>query len=266
MSKLTALHINIIGFVVCVILSIALFLLLIKPANEKLQQTQADTESAKSAGGTDTEVKKAKTNYLASVQNANKTELAWNGNEKLYMPTLNFGKTQQPLDLYQYNAYVDPSGERFGLRDIPRLWGTWLEAWYKAQGPHIRFDSADDKNYVGIPGYSTDPNAISQLKFLQFPEPAKTWKIRVGSTSFDSAMLHLKRINSMRQHGMPVINAVTLEGHSPALTLNYEMALYVIPHTDPPPPDPIITPGGADPNKPAGGGGAFGGAAGGNGG
>ena len=68
-------------------------------------------------------------------------------------------------------------------------------------------------------------------------------------------MDHLKKINTMQQHGMPVVNNVTLAGHSPALTMAYEMAIYVIPHSDPPAADPLIAP--SDPNavkNPGGGG------------
>ena len=256
MSKLTALHINIIGAVVALILSVALYFVLIKPKNEQLVVTQADIESTKSAGGTEEAVKAAARDLQNTKLAAKKTERDWAVNEKRYMPTLAFGKTQQPLNLYQYAAYVDPSGEHFGLRDMPRLWGTWLEAWYATQKPGVKFVSADDKTSIGIPGYPVDPNAISGLKAITFPESGKTWKINVLCTSFEAAMAHLKRVNLIQNHGMPVVNNVSLSGHSPALSLIYDFGLYVIPHTDPPPVDPLIAP--ADPNAAAGAPGVFG--------
>ena len=246
MSKLTALHINIIGAVVALILSVALFFLLLKPKKEQLQQTQDETASTVTKGGTESAVAQAKNDLKNTKIAAAKTEAAWNVNERKYMPTLAFGKTQQPLTLFQNDAYVDPEGERFGLRDMPRLWGVWLEGWYGAQNPGTKFILADDKPYLGIPSYSPDPNAIAQLKSLTFPEAGKAWKIAVINTTFNNAMEHLKKINTMQQHGMPVVNSVTLMGHSPALAMAYEMAIYVIPHSDPPPADPLIAP--ADPN------------------
>ncbi len=249
MGKLTALHINIIGAVVALILSVALFFLLIKPKNEQLQLTQAETEQTKSSGGTEAAWKKAQRDLKDTQIAAQKTEAAWSVNERRYMPTLAFGQTKQPLNLFQNDAYVDPQGERFGLRDIPRLWGVWLEGWYGAQQPGTKFILADDKPYIGIPSYSPDPNAIAQLKALTFPETGKAWKIAVVSTTFNNAMAHLRKVNTMQQHGMPVVNNVVLAGHSPNLAMAYEMAIYVIPHSDPPAADPIIAPAGADANK-----------------
>ena len=246
MSKLTALHISIIGFVVSLILAAALFYFMIKPKNEALQTTKDETTRTISDGGTQEAVTGAKNGLKQAQIAAVRTEQAWSVNERKYMPTLAFSKTQQPLNLFQNNAYVDPEGERFGLRDMPGLWGKWLEAWYAAQNPRTKFLSADDKPYLGIPSYSPDPNAIAQLKALTFPETGKQWKVNLVSTRFDYAMDHLKKINTMQQHGMPVVTDVTLAGHSPALGMTYNMALYVIPHADPPAADPIIAP--ADPN------------------
>ena len=249
MSKLTAVHINIIGAVAVAVLAALLFYFMIKPKNEQLQLTQGEIDQSKGNGGTPEAVAKAKRDLATAKSNARKTEAAWNVNERRYMPSLAFSKSQQPLNLFQNDAYVDPNGYHFGLRDMPRLWGTWLEGWYAAQLPGTKFTGADDKSFIGIPSFSPDPNAISQLKAITFPETGKVWKMTVLCTTFDNAMTHLRRINTMQQHGMPVVNGVTLSGHSPALKVAYDMAMYIIPHADPPAADPLIAPGGPpDPN------------------
>jgi hypothetical protein len=104
-----------------------------------------------------------------------------------------------------------------------------------------------------VPSLATEPNGIASLTSITFPSPKSPWKVSLICQTFDDAMAHLRRFNGMMGHGMPVVDAVTLSGHSPELILSYNLALYIIPGQAPPPVDTRIGAGGG-----SGGGGGMG--------
>ena len=266
MSKLTLLHINIIGAVVSLIVAVTLWFLLIKPVKEQTDTTKTDTASTQDSGGTPDKVAGKKRELKKTQGDAKDTQDRWASNERFYMPKMNFDKNRDVLNLYQNDAYITgewgQGGEAFGLRDMPGIWGKWLENWYATQlladrkkgKLGVLLVGADDKLHLEIPSYPVDPNAISQLTSLTFPEPAKVWKVTVSCHDFNVAMDHLRKFNTMRLHGMPVINnvritGVGLPGLSPVLFMTYELAIYIIPHKTPPRPDALLGTSGADTNS-----------------
>ena len=266
MSKLTLIHIHIIGAVVSLIVGVTLWYLLIKPVKEQIETTRTDTASTQDNGGTPDKVAGKKRELKKRQNDAADTQARWASNERFYMPKMNFDKNRDVLNLYQNNAYITgewgQGGQAFGLRDMPGIWGKWLENWYATQlladrkkgRLGVLFIKANDKTHLEIPSYSVDPNAISQLTSLTFPEPSKVWEVTVSCHDFNVAMDHLRKFNTMRLHGMPVVNkvrmvSVGLPGLSPDLLMTYELALYIIPHKTPPSPDALLGTGAADPNS-----------------
>ena len=258
MSKLTGLHISLIGGGIAIVMSLILYFAMIKPKNEEIEASRAATESAVQAGGTVDKVK-AHQKDLAKAKNDTKViTAAWAINQQRYMPKIAFSPAQKSTNLihmYEFSGlYSD--GKVYGIRDLPTVWGLKVINWYDAHSKDgvIRDFLKDD---FAIESFSPDPNDISKLSSITFPQ-SKPWEVRVISKSFDAAMLHLRRFNSMRGFGMPVVDNVTLEGQSPALTMNYDMALYIIPPAAPPAPDPVIGAGsgGAAPQQTGFGGGA----------
>jgi hypothetical protein len=119
-----------------------------------------------------------------------------------------------------------------------------------------------------IESFSTDPNDVSNLKSISFPQ-GKPWDVDVIAKSFDAAMNHLRRFNTIPRHGMPVVDKVALLGQSPYLHVRYTLQFFVIPPTEPPAADPKISGtgagAGAGPPSPMGGmGGSMGGMMGGS--
>ncbi len=243
MSKLTALHINIIGIVTALILSLILFFALIKPKNEDIGTSLAATTAAETAGGTPDKVKAHEQDLAKSKKFTSVTNAAWAINQRLYMPRMAFSaqeKSNSLLKLYAFTGlYSD--GKPYGIRDLPTVWGVKVKKWYDA---HYREGITRDFGQdFPIDSFSTDPNDISKLQSITFPQ-AKPWHVTVIAKTFDAAMLHLRRFNSMRGFGMPVVDGVALDGQSPNLSLSYDMALYIIPPAAPPAPDPVISGGG----------------------
>ena len=253
-SKLTALHINIIGIVSALVIAAILFFAMIKPKNEDIEKTKTDFATTEGAGGTQSAVAQ-KTRELKDTQNAaTKTKADWAVAETKYMDNpsaINFGPkdpvaatNQLPITYYNY------------MTTLPERFGRWVSAWY---------DSQRERGVSRMPGvefpvdaFPANPNAISEIKFLRFPQQS-AWPVQLECKTFDAAMEHLTKFNDMRKHGMPVVDHVALAGHSPNLTLSYDLTLYVIPKPVVPPANPRISasaPGAA--GTAPGGGGAMG--------
>ena len=251
MSKLTALHINLIGAGTAIILAIILFFALIKPKTEDIDTSSKATAAAETAGGTPERLKTHEQDLVKSKKETHIINTSWAVNQNRYMPRIAFSPQQKStnlLNLYAFSGlYSD--GKLYGIRDLPTVWGVKVKKWYDAHDREgVTRDFGQD---FPIDSFSTDPNDISKLQSITFPQ-SKPWHVTVVAKTFDADMLHLRRFNSMRGFGMPVVDGVALAGQSPNLNLSYDMALYVIPPSAPPAPDPVIAGGGG--GAPAGGG------------
>jgi len=249
-SRLTAMHVHIIGGVVLLVVFLILFFGMIRPKNQQIEEAKAAAATAESAGGTKQAVSKAQNDLKSSKQDTVRITSDWNVYAAKYMPNYNWDP--DPL-----KAYFQKSGKQvLALNDVPTAEGTWVTKWYDAQrgqgitrGEGVEFP---------VPPLASDPNGVAALTSITFPDKSP-WKVTVICKSFDEAMAHLRRFNGMEKHGMPVINDVSISGQSPELEVSYSLALYVIPWQAPPAADARIGSGGAT----GGGGGGMGGMGGG---
>ena len=246
MAKLTSLHISLIGFGAALVLALILFFALIKPKREEIDTSLAATTAAENAGGTQEKVTAHQKDLVKAKKETTIITAAWAINESRYMPKVAFTQQQKSaslIHLYAFNGlYSD--GKLHGIRDLPTVWGLKVKRWYDA---HFREGVSRDLGQdFPIDSFSTDPNDISKMNSITFPQ-TKPWHVTVVAKTFDAAMLHLRRFNSMRGFGMPVVDAVALEGQSPNLNMSYDLALYVIPPSAPPAMDPVIGGGAAAP-------------------
>ncbi len=244
MSRLTLLHINIIGAVATLLLAIILFFVLIKPKQDDIATTNATLQSTIQNHGTSTDVTTHKADLKKAQEAAKKTEADWKQQSVYYMPTLPYNEKSDPMQVYFFQRVGrDRSGkDQYGLRDLPTVYGSWITAWYDAQR---------NSGIARLPGtefpiepVALDPNGIATLDHLTFPRSGQGWPVAVEAKNFDDAMAHLRRFNTMQLHGMPVISNVALSGQSPHLTMTYSLSLYIIPGSAPPPADPRIGQGG----------------------
>ncbi len=243
MSKLTSLHINLIGIGTALLMSIILFFALIKPKNEDIDTSSKATAAAEEAGGTEAKVAAHRKDFVNSKEKTKVITAAWAINQARYMPKIAFSPQQKStslLNLYAFNGlYSD--GKVYGIRDLPMVWGVKVKKWYDAHDREgVTRSFGQD---FPIDSFSTDPNDISKLASIRFPQD-KPWHVTVVAKSFNAAMLHLRRFNAMHGFGMPVVDNVALSGQSPSLNVSYDMHLDVIPPADPPAADPVIGGGG----------------------
>jgi hypothetical protein len=230
-SKLTLAHIHIIGVVSVLVLAAILFFALIKPKNEEIETRKGEVAAlvAEGAGGTQDQVERKQRELKKTEEEAKLTQARWDVNQEKYMVNeqINFGTTETlPITYYDY------------IRTLPERFGRWVAAWYDAQR---------DRGISRMPGvefpiaaFTPDPNVIPTITSLRFPQQG-AWPVQLECKTFDAAMEHLTKFNNMRKHGMPVVDGVALQGHSPNLIMSYNLALYVIPKPKAPAPDPRIS-------------------------
>ncbi len=241
MSKLTIAQINIIGISIAIVLALILFFGPVRIKGNEAADVEKTAKSTQDQNGTADAVAKHNRDLVATQKKAKLTDQQWAVSAVKYMPDLPYNTKTDPLSAYMFNHVQIEKGH--GVRDLPTAWGEWITAWYDAQRnlgvarvPGMQFPIpalADSGGYA-------NPNAIASLDHLTFPQDGRTWTVNLEAKSFDQAMAHLRRFNSIQRHGMPVINNVTLSGQSPNLQLSYELALYVIPNSPPPAEDPYI--------------------------
>ena len=238
LKRLTNLHIIAISVSIWLVLFLIMYFAMISPTQTKTAELEKATKSTQDAGGTEQQVQAKLTEKNKEIAKAQKASDDWRVYSSRYMPDLTFDPKGNLIELYQEKAVLN-NAAAYGVKDIPTLWGRWLEAWYDAQRT---MGVSRDNPVFPIEAYSTDPHKISQLTTITFPS-SKPWSVSVTAKSFSEAMAHLRRFNNMPKHGMPVVSNVALQGHSPNLKLTYDLSLYVIPGKEPPKEDPRIAGG-----------------------
>jgi hypothetical protein len=220
-------HVHIGGIVVILLVALILFFGMIRPKTQDTDLQNQAAASAVSGGGTEADNKKTAADLVKEKKNTKQIQADWLVYQKKYMPDWKWENNL--LAAYYLTNKVN---------DIPAQFGHWITDWYDAQkrdgitrAPGVVFP---------IPPLATDPNGIAALTSVTFPTAKSPWKVSLICQTFDDAMAHLRRFNSMVGHGMPVVDGVTLSGHSPELMLNYNLALYIIPIQPPPPADTRI--------------------------
>lgn len=220
------LHINLLGLGITLVAALFLFFLMIKPHQDDIKSVQADTANVQSNGGTQTALDQKKSDLKKAQAQGVKAQADWVKNSSVYMPDL---KLNGPDVLTTYETR---------LIKLPAYFGQYVTNWYAQQSkygvtlnPGISFP---------VPAFPPDPNAVSTVDHLTLPGDGRDWGVQVTAKNFDAGMAHLRRINSMTKHGMPVIDNVALSGQSPNLQMSYSLALYVIPPKGPAAADPRI--------------------------
>ena len=240
MDKISKLHISLIGGGAALVLALILYFAMIRPANEKIRIARNAIDTAESAGGTDMKIRQNKKAYEDDVRNSQEVQAMWSVSDRRYMPDIPLNNPDL-LASYEYS-----------LKDLPTRYGKWITAWYDLQARMgIRRQPGTD---FALPAFVKMPNDISTLDHITLPDQSgKPWNVAVEAKSFDAGMMHLRKFLTMTGHGVPVIDNVALAGHSPQLSMTYNLAMYIIPRVKPTPADPIISPVATGGGAPVGG-------------
>ena len=114
-SRLTALHIHLIGVTATIICALILFFALIKPKMDETKVVTDNVTSVEGSGGTPDAVKQHHRDLDKAKVTAVQTNEKWLVNDSKYMPGITF--TGDLLDTYE-NKIIK----------IPSQWGQWVAA------------------------------------------------------------------------------------------------------------------------------------------
>ncbi len=243
MSRLTILHINIIGAVVILIVGVALYYTIITSAQD--------------------EVKKQQDAFNVVQGRADKLPTA---KKNLQMAQMDKVVVDRDYGIYQaeYMPLMHYTGDR--VKDMIRnFWPNNGHSWPERFITGVRAHMAAERKANGvlwlnpavltIPSYGPDPNAIDMGEHgtLTFGP----YQMQVLGRNYDSLMRHIQDWNKIRGMGVPTIEQVRLDGNSPLLVVSYTVRFTLIMHEPIPKTDPKV--GGGNGNGNGNGGGQGGG-------
>lgn len=242
MSKLTLLHINIIGVVVALLVGAGLYFTIITGAMDA--KRKAATELAAVQARAD----KLPTATRA-LEQANKdkvlAEAEWGVYERQYMPVI--GYTGDRLKTWM-RVFIPNRGRSWPERFI-RTVRQHMDRERKANG--IVWENPGT---LVLPAYGPDPNRIDVGQPGQSFGPVLnySYQMAVRARSLDRLMQHIRSWSSLAQAGVPVVDGLQISGNSPNLTATYTITFTIIVRDEIPPEVPRISGSG-------GGGGGMGG-------
>lgn len=248
MSKLTALHVHLIGLFVAALVAGLLFYTLIPKAQENVKAQKAAYDKVQA----DASTRPAKEReYKEAVAKKEVSEKEYARYEKQYMPVLGF--THDRLTTMEKVFW-------------PNHGKSWPERFLKAINAHMDRERAVNgiewlnAGVITFPGSGPDPNTVELFNTGDQNQPIMKYSfpVSVQAKNMDRLMRHIQGWYHIKNAGVPVVEGVQVAGNSPALQAQYNVTLTIIMHEKLPNYVPRIGGGGG-----AAGGGSAGGAAGG---
>lgn len=223
MSRLTLLHINIIGVVVAVALGAALYFTLITSAQDRIKKNQTEYNNVKTEAD---KLPQAKAS-LKKAQEAKATaERDWGIFQSQYTPVIG------------YNSNWDRVETMIKLF-WPNNGRSWPERFMRTVRQYMQQEAKTNGIVWENPGvlvlgpYGPDPNTID----LSIPPGDGlgengtihyTFPMAVRAKSLPSLLRHIKNWPSIRGAGVPVVENLNLSGNSPNLRATYDLTLTII--------------------------------------
>lgn len=231
MSRLTILHINIIGGVVSVILAVGLYFLLIPPAQKKIKQNQAvflDVQGRAMSRATN------ENNLRNALADQQRVAVLYGAYRNKYMPGLGY---QQNAIRTMMTVFWPNQGKSFPER--------YAAALRKFMNGEKRSNSIGWNNpgVISLGSFGPDPNTIDADgvggKFG--PVLHYTYPMQVTAKSFAGLMRHIRNWPAIGRCGVPVIDNVQISGNSPNLNATYTVKLTVMVDEKAPTPDSRVS-------------------------
>ncbi len=231
MSRLTLLHINLIGAFVAIVVGVALYFTIITSAQDAQKAQEATYNEV---NGRAVQLPTAQAARDDAVKEEKQTTRDYQVFSGKYMPTLGF------------------TGNR--IKTMMAVWWpnrgrSWPERFIRGVRNHMNREQRRFKvvwtnpQVLQLPSYGPDPNAIDMgdnddtLTFGPYP-------FVVRCPSLQAANNHIRSWNSVSGLGVPSVEGTTLTGNSPNLFCSYNVRFTIILKEKIPPTDPKITGGG----------------------
>jgi len=245
MSRLTLLHINLIGAFVAIVVGVALYFTIITSAQDAQKTQEAAYEEVNGRAMQLPTAQASRDNAVKEEKQTNRDYAVFEGK---YMPTLGYRSNR----IETMMAVWWPNNGK-----------SWPERFIRGVRNHMNREQRRFKvvwtnpQILQLPSYGPDPNAIDMgdgddtLTFGPYP-------FVVRCPSLQAANNHIRSWNSVSGLGVPTVEGTTLTGNSPNLFCSYNVRFTIILKREKiPANDPKITGGSG-----GGAGGGMGGAAG----
>jgi hypothetical protein len=230
MSRLTALHVHLIGVFVAVAVAAGLYFTLIPKAtqNVKDQKKAADDVHAIAItrGAKEAALKKAKADKVVA-------EGRFKVYQSAYFPAFNY-----------------KAGGLATMRTVwwPNRGKSWPERFIRAVRTHMALQSARNgvvwlnPGVVSLPATGPDPNTMSLYNAGDATQPVYKYviPISVQAKNMDRLMRHIQAWYRIRNAGVPVVEGLQIAGNSPNLQAQYTVTLTIIMRDKLPAPEPRI--------------------------
>jgi hypothetical protein len=225
MSRLTILHINIIGAVVCVIVGVALYFTIITAGFEDVNKAQAALKAVQ-----DREAKFATAQKALETATKNR-DLAiadYRMFEAEYMPVIGYPPLGKPT-----------GDERLTLMMRlfwPNNGRSWPERFIKRVRSHMAAEQRangivwENPGVLALPAFGPDPNTIEAAQPGEGLGPVLHYRYQmsVRARSLDALMRHVRDWTSARGMGVPTVEGLEITGNSPNLRASYMLTLTII--------------------------------------
>lgn len=231
MSKLTLLHINIIGVVVALLVGAGLYFTIItgamdakKKAESELAEVQARADKLPMATRNLEQAKKEKA----------QAEAEWSVYERQYMPVIGYTGDRLTTWLRVF---------------LPNRGRSWPERFIRTVRQHMERERKvngiiwENPGTLVLPSYGPDPNTIDVGQPGQGYGPVLTYsyQMAVRAPSLDKLMQHIKSWSALAQAGVPVVDGLQISGNSPNLQATYTVTFTIIVRDTIPAPVPRIS-------------------------
>ncbi|MBM3494248.1 MAG: hypothetical protein FJX72_08005 [Armatimonadetes bacterium] len=218
MSKLTLLHINIIGVVVALMVGAGLYFTIITGA----MKTKADAQAALDEVQGRADKLPTATRALEKAQKDKAVaEAEWSVFERQYMPVI--GYTDNTLTTWM-KVFLPNKGRSWPERFIRTVRGH-MERERKANGIVWENPGA-----IVLPAYGPDPNTIQVGAANEGFGPVLhyAYQMSVRARSIEKLMQHIRSWSSLSQAGVPVVDGLQVAGNSPNLSATYNVTFTII--------------------------------------
>jgi hypothetical protein len=245
MSRLTLLHINIIGVVVALIVGAALYFTLITGAQEAKDAAQKEYDAVKTVADT---LPKARADLATAIKNEQVATAQWQVFDKAYMPVIGYTTDRMTTMMRTFWPNHGRSWPERFRRTIMN---------YMNRERRLRGIVWENPGVLVLGPYGPDPNTISPDGSgvgLEGPHHY-TYQMRVRGRDLRTLLAHVRNWPSISQAGVPVVNGFTVSGNSPNLVADYTITFTIIVKDAIPPADGRV---GGSLSGGGGGGGGFG--------
>lgn len=218
MSKLTVLHINIIGLAIALIVGAALYFTVISSANEEQKKAQGEYDVVKAEAD---KLPAAKRNLETATRDRQVAITQYSAYEGQYMPVIGYEK--DVLTNMMRNFW--PNGGK-----------SWPERYIKKFRAYMATEARTNRivwenpGVLVLPSFGPDPNRIDAAGAGEGLGPVLhySYQMSVRARNLPSLMRHIKNWSSVRGFGVPTVDGLTIQGNSPNLTATYNLALTII--------------------------------------